>query len=50
MAASFLVSRDKVEAFDDLVNRIGEAQAGRMRFTYTGPFPPHSFVQIAQAA
>ena len=49
IAASFLVPRAQVQAFDDAVNRVGEAQAGRMRFTYTGPFPPHSFVALAQA-
>ncbi len=48
LAASFLVRRPGMDAFDEAVNRIGEAQAGRMRFTYTGPLPPHSFVTLAE--
>lgn len=48
LAASFLVARERIEAFDAAVNRVGEAQAGRMNFRYTGPLPPHSFVALAQ--
>jgi hypothetical protein len=48
-AASFLVARSQMDAFDAAVNQIGQTQAGRMRFTYTGPLPPHSFVNLAQA-
>jgi hypothetical protein len=47
--ASFLVARAQIDAFDAAVNQVGQAQAGRMRFTYTGPLPPHSFVNLAQA-
>jgi hypothetical protein len=50
VAASFLVPRDQMGAFDQAVDRIGEAQAGRMRFKYIGPLPPHSFVDLAAAA
>jgi hypothetical protein len=48
LSASFLIERDGMEAFDAAVDRIGEAQAGRMRLKYTGPLPPHSFVQLAE--
>lgn len=48
LTASFLVVHKRVEAFDAAVNRIGEAQAGRMNFRYTGPLPPHSFVALSQ--
>jgi hypothetical protein len=47
--ASFLVERERIAQFDDEVDRIGRAQAGRMRLKYTGPLPPHSFVRIAGA-
>jgi hypothetical protein len=47
--ASFLVERDRIPEFDDQVDRIGRAQAERMRLKYTGPLPPHSFVRIAAA-
>lgn len=47
---SFLVERSRIEEFDVAVNQVGEAQAGRMRFKYTGPLPPHSFVTLAQEA
>jgi Gas vesicle synthesis protein GvpL/GvpF len=47
--ASFLVERDRIAEFDKRVDEIGRAQAGRMRFKYTGPLPPHSFVQLATA-
>jgi hypothetical protein len=48
VSASFLIERDGMEAFDAAVDSIGEAQAGRMRLKYTGPLPPHSFVQLAE--
>lgn len=50
LAASFLVSRERIEDFDAAVNEVGAAQAGRMRLKYTGPLPPHSFVHLIQAA
>lgn len=46
--ASFLVDRSKLPDFDAAVERVGEQQAGRMRFKYTGPLPPHSFVKFEQ--
>lgn len=48
LSASFLVQRWALQGFDAAVDRLGSEQAGRMRLTYTGPLPPHSFVQIAQ--
>jgi hypothetical protein len=47
--ASFLVDRTRLGEFDDAVDRVADAQAGRMRFKYTGPLPPHSFVELAGA-
>jgi Gas vesicle synthesis protein GvpL/GvpF len=47
--ASFLVERDRMAEFDERVDQIGGAQAGRLRFKYTGPLPPHSFVRLATA-
>jgi Gas vesicle synthesis protein GvpL/GvpF len=44
--ASFLVERERIEAFDVAVDEIGRAQADRIRFKYTGPLPPHSFVRL----
>jgi hypothetical protein len=44
--ASFLVERSRLEEFDRAVDRIGEEQAGRILFKYTGPLPPHSFVEL----
>jgi hypothetical protein len=48
--ASFLVERARLKEFDKILEAIAEAQAGRMRFKYTGPLPPHSFVQLAGSA
>jgi hypothetical protein len=42
--ASFLVDQATLPDFDAAVEQVGERQAGRMRFKYTGPLPPHSFV------
>jgi hypothetical protein len=44
--ASFLVSQDGVPAFDEELERLGAEEAGRVRFKYTGPLPPHSFVDL----
>ena len=44
--ASFLGERDRIGEFDAAVDREGRARAGRMRFKYTGPLPPHSFVDL----
>jgi hypothetical protein len=48
--ASFLVALDGLDAFDRAVDELGEEQAGRIRFKYTGPLPPHSFVELTVEA
>lgn len=48
--ASFLVERKNLERFDKAVDELGEAQGGRIRIKYTGPLPPHSFVELEMAA
>jgi hypothetical protein len=47
VSASFLVERDGLKAFDEALDRIAAEQGGRIRFTYTGPLPPHSFVELS---
>jgi len=47
---SFLVRRAQLEEFDRAVDELGAAQAGRIRFKYMGPLPPHSFVELGIAA
>lgn len=48
--ASFLVERKNLEHFDKAVDELGEEQGGRIRLRYTGPLPPHSFVELEMAA
>jgi hypothetical protein len=45
MNAAFLVRRDKEQAFDAIVKRIG-ADLDKLTFRYTGPWPPYNFVNI----
>jgi len=45
--ASFLVSEDRVQAFDAEVERMAEQAAGRIRFKLIGPMPAHSFAEGA---
>jgi Gas vesicle synthesis protein GvpL/GvpF len=47
---SYLVARDRLTEFDRAVDQLGAEQAGRIRFKYTGPLPPHSFVELAVEA
>jgi Gas vesicle synthesis protein GvpL/GvpF len=44
--ASFLVHRKRVPEFDAELERVAEEQANRLRVKYTGPLPPHSFVEM----
>jgi hypothetical protein len=44
--ASFLVERTGLQGFDRAIDELGEEQAGRIRLRYTGPLPPHSFVEL----
>ena len=46
--ASFLVERDRLSKFDQLVDDIAGSYGGGIRFKYTGPLPPHSFVELAE--
>ena len=46
--ASFLVERDSLAKFDQLVDDIAGSYGGGVRFKYTGPLPPHSFVELAE--
>jgi hypothetical protein len=48
--ASFLVERARVKEFDKILDEVAALNAGRIRFKYTGPLPPHSFVQLAGSA
>lgn len=44
--ASFLVERERLAAFDKAVDEVGADYAGRIQLKYTGPLPPHSFVEL----
>lgn len=43
--ASFLVSRDRLEAFDAEVERLSQQDAERIQFRLIGPMPAHSFAE-----
>jgi Gas vesicle synthesis protein GvpL/GvpF len=45
--ASFLIDRSAQKGFDSELDRIAAEQGDRMRFKYTGPLAPHSFVELA---
>jgi hypothetical protein len=44
--AAFLVERNKAAAFDQRVQEIAQRYDGKLRFLYTGPWPPYNFVNI----
>ena len=46
LGASFLVSRKRLEKFDETLERLARERSDRMRFKLTGPLPPHSFVEL----
>jgi Gas vesicle synthesis protein GvpL/GvpF len=46
MNAAFLVERDREPEFDEAVNRIAKKYGQRLKFKYTGPWPPYNFVNI----
>jgi hypothetical protein len=48
--ASFLVERERLPEFDRHLDEIAEEHGGLIRFKYTGPLPPHSFVELAMEA
>ena len=46
MNGAFLVERDRSDLFDKKVQEIGRRYEGKLKFTYTGPWPPYNFVTI----
>lgn len=42
----FLVDDARLRDFDAAVDELGRANEGRLRFKYTGPLPPYSFVSL----
>lgn len=48
--ASFLVERRRLGEFDQILEELAGDYGGRIRFKYTGPLPPHSFVRLAEGA
>ena len=44
--ASFLIEKDKEEAFDKLINDLDAAYGNKLNFKCAGPFPPYNFVKI----
>jgi hypothetical protein len=48
--ASFLIDRSAQKAFDSELDAFAADQGGRLRFKYTGPLAPHSFVELAVEA
>lgn len=50
LSAAFLLDHATTRQFDEVLEAIAEGQAGRLRFRYTGPLPPHSFVELGEAA
>jgi hypothetical protein len=45
--AALLVEKDRVTELDDRVQRLGAAEADRLRFQYVGPLPPYNFVNLS---
>jgi Gas vesicle synthesis protein GvpL/GvpF len=45
--ASFLLDRARLTEFNKIVDEVANGYGGRVRFKYTGPLPPHSFVELA---
>jgi len=46
MNAAFLVERDREAEFDSAVNKIARKYGQRLKFKYTGQWPPYNFVNI----
>lgn len=46
MNAAFLVDRARESEFDAMVNKIARKYGKRLKFKYTGPWPPYNFVNI----
>lgn len=47
LSAAFLVERAREQEFDGVVDALADANKGRMTFSYVGPLPPYSFVNLA---
>src|SRR4051812_28698164 len=47
-AVSFLVDSGAVERFDEAAKAVAAGEEGRLRFSYVGPLPPHSFVRLEE--
>ena len=45
--ASFLVARDSTDEFNRALDELAYEERERIRFTCTGPLPPHSFVELS---
>jgi hypothetical protein len=50
LQASFLVERARLGEFNSILDQVAEGYGGQIRFKYTGPLPPHSFVELAERA
>jgi Gas vesicle synthesis protein GvpL/GvpF len=50
LQASFLVERARLKEFDAILDQVADGYGGQIRFKYTGPLPPHSFVELAARA
>jgi hypothetical protein len=50
LSAWFLLAREGAAEFDEVLETLAAGQAGRLRFRYMGPLPPHSFVSFAGGA
>src|SRR5438309_4773722 len=46
MNAAFLVDRSRESEFDSIVNKIAKKYGKRLKFKYTGTWPPYNFVNI----
>ena len=46
MNAAFLIRRRRESEFDAAVNKIAQKYGNRLKFKYTGPWPPYNFVNI----
>jgi hypothetical protein len=46
MNAAFLVERKREAEFDGVVNKVAKKYGKRLKFKYTGPWPPYNFVNI----
>jgi hypothetical protein len=46
----FLVKRDRIEKFEDVVEKVADDHRELMRFTLLGPMPAYNFIEVEQAA